>query len=116
MRPRLVSLVTALLCLATAVYGHAILLSANPSKDQSIQGTDVQIDLRFNSRVDARRSRITLLIPDGAARPLTIDDQAPPDSLKSQIHGLKSGSYTLQWQVLAVDGHISRGVIPFKVQ
>ncbi len=113
---RFISIPAALLCLATAVYGHAILLSANPTKDQAVQGNDVQIDLRFNSRVDAKRSRITLVVPGGGTRPLTIDDQAPPESLKSQVHGLKSGSYTLQWQVLAVDGHISRGEIPFKVQ
>jgi methionine-rich copper-binding protein CopC len=112
---RLVSILTALGCLATSVYAHAILLSANPTKDESVQGTDVQINLRFNSRVDAKRSRMTLVVPDGNPRPLAINDQSPPDSLKSEVHGLKSGSYTLQWQVLAVDGHISRGEIPFKV-
>jgi hypothetical protein len=57
-----------------------------------------------------------LVVPEGDARPLTIDAQSPPDSLKAEVRGLKSGSYTLQWQVLAVDGHISRGEIPFKVQ
>jgi methionine-rich copper-binding protein CopC len=59
---------------------------------------------------------MTLVAADGNPHPLTIDEKAPPDSLKSEIHGLKHGPYTLQWQVLAVDGHISRGEIPFKVQ
>ncbi len=46
----------------------------------------------------------------------TSSEQSSPDSLNSQIHGLESGPYTLQWQVLAVDGHISRGEVPFRVQ
>jgi methionine-rich copper-binding protein CopC len=29
---------------------------------------------------------------------------------------LKPGAYKLQWQVLAPDGHITRGVVPFSVK
>lgn len=113
---RFASILIAVLSLASALDGHAILLSASPTRDQSVKGEDVQFSLRFNSRVDAKRSRMTLVVPGGTPQTLKIEDEAPPDSLKSEVHGLKSGSYTLQWQVLAVDGHISRGEIPFKVR
>jgi methionine-rich copper-binding protein CopC len=105
-----------LFCLASTLHAHAILLSATPTKDQSVQGEDIQFNLKFNSRVDAKRSRMTLVVPGGTPQALKIEEEAPPDSLKSEVRGLKSGSYTLQWQVLAVDGHISRGEIPFRVQ
>jgi methionine-rich copper-binding protein CopC len=36
-----------------------------------------------------------------------------PDSLAAEIEGLVPGRYRLRWQVLAVDGHITRGDIPF---
>jgi methionine-rich copper-binding protein CopC len=31
------------------------------------------------------------------------------------MDGLGSGAYRLRWQVLAVEGHITRGDIPFTV-
>jgi hypothetical protein len=76
------------------------------------------IELHFNVRVDAARSRITLLLPDAAAKPLAlaIEKQASADSLSAQAAGLKPGEYTIRWQVLSSDGHITRGVIPFTVR
>ena len=101
---------------ASVVDAHAILKSAVPGSGQVVQGAEVAIELRFNSRIDGKRSRITLVVPDGSTKPLAIRDQAAPDILNAQAEGLKSGSYTIRWQVLANDGHISRGEVPFRVQ
>jgi len=38
----------------------------------------------------------------------------PPDILAAHLD-LTPGSYVLRWQVLAVDGHITRGDVPFTV-
>jgi methionine-rich copper-binding protein CopC len=35
--------------------------------------------------------------------------------LTARIAGIQPGSYRLRWQVLALDGHITRGDIPFTV-
>jgi len=115
-RHRLVSILGGLCFLATLVYGHAILLTAEPAMGKLVRGPDVEVNLRFNSRVDAKRSTITLVPPDGDPRTLAIGEQSSPDSLNSQVHGLKSGPYVLRWQVLAVDGHITRGELVFRVQ
>jgi methionine-rich copper-binding protein CopC len=115
-RCRLISITVVFLSLASLVYGHAILLSARPGSGQLVHGPDIQVCLRFNSRVDAKRSRITLVPTIGDPRTLSIGEQSSPDSLDSQVHGLESGPYVLRWQVLAVDGHISRGEVPFRVQ
>jgi hypothetical protein len=98
------------------VYGHAILLSSVPASKQVVKGPDVQVQVRFNSRIDVKRSRITLVAPDGAQAALAIAGQTSPDTLSSEAKGLKGGSYILRWQVLANDGHISRGEVPFQVQ
>ncbi len=101
---------------APLLYGHAILLSAQPAAKQVIPGPNVSIQLRFNLRIDAKRSRITLIAPDGGQTPLAILEQDSPSMLSSEAKGLKRGSYILRWQVLANDGHITRGEVPFRVE
>ena|SRR6185369_6709679 len=115
-RHRIVFLTLAMLVFASLTNGHAILLTASPSIGQVVRGPDVDINLRFNSRIDAKRSRIILIPQSGGPRTITFNEQSSPDSLNSKVQGLASGPYKLQWQVLAVDGHISRGEVPFKVQ
>ena len=102
-----------LLTLAHTADAHAILLSATP---EVLHGAEAQIKLRFNLRIDGKRSRLMLIAPDGSRRPLEIGDQPSPDTLTSQAKQLSSGSYIIQWQVLANDGHITRGEVSFRVQ
>jgi len=105
-----------LLCLAWPVYGHAVLLSATPGVSQVMKGPDVAVNLRFNARIDARRSRIMLVAPDGHSQVLTIAEKSPADGLVTKAKGLVAGAYILRWQVLANDGHITRGEVHFRVE
>ena len=100
---------------AVSLHAHAILLESSPALHATVAGPDLSIRLRFNVRVDVIRSRFTLVYPDTVARPLSLDKQTAPDTVLSHVSGLAPGSYTIRWQVLAPDGHISRGEIPFKV-
>jgi methionine-rich copper-binding protein CopC len=104
----------ALLIVAPAA-AHAVLLESTPSLKSAVSGPDVPIKLRFNVRIDAVRSRLTLIHPDGSAQALEISKQTPADSLSAEATGLSAGAYRLRWQVLASDGHITRGEIPFTV-
>jgi copper resistance protein C len=94
---------------------HAILVESTPSLKSTVAGPDVPMKLRFNVRIDALRSRLTLIHPDGSAQALEISKQAPADTLSAEATGLAAGAYRLRWQVLASDGHITRGEIPFTV-
>ena len=94
---------------------HAVLLESNPALKSAVSGPDVPIKLRFNVRIDALRSRLTLIRPDGSAQPLEISKQTAADTLSAEATGLAAGAYRLRWQVLASDGHITRGEIPFTV-
>jgi len=105
-----------LLAVAHIADAHAILLSATPGIGNVLHGSEAPIKLRFNLRVDAKRSRLMLIAPDGSRSPLQIGSQPSPDTLTSQAKQLKSGSYIIQWQVLANDGHITRGEVSFRVQ
>jgi methionine-rich copper-binding protein CopC len=106
----------ALFCLTIPAWGHAILLKATPAVNQVVSGGSTRVEFRFNSRIDAKRSKLTLVGPDARERTLTIADQSSPDTLSSQATDLTPGSYIVRWQVLAQDGHITRGEVPFRVQ
>jgi copper resistance protein C len=97
------------------VWAHALLVSSTPKVRATLHGPDVAIGLKFNCRIDGPRSRMSLVLPNGETQNLQVEKQTSPDGLSSHTQ-LKSGTYTLRWQVLAVDGHITRGVIPFTVQ
>jgi copper resistance protein C len=94
---------------------HAVLLESTPALNSSVSGPNVPVKLRFNVRIDAIRSRLTLLRPDGSAQALEISKQSPADTLSADATGLAAGTYRLRWQVLASDGHITRGEISFTV-
>jgi hypothetical protein len=102
--------------LTPALWAHAILLEASPPKNGSVAGPDVTIHLKFNSRVDGARSQITLVLADKTIRTLTIEKQTAPEALSAKADGLKPGNYHVRWQVLASDGHITRGEYPFDVK
>lgn len=94
---------------------HAVLLSSTPQKNSSIAGPDITIHLKYNSRVDGARCTLSLLKPDGTIEKMGTPEQPAPDILSATGHGLTKGAYVLRWQVLADDGHITRGEVPFRV-
>jgi len=51
---------------------HAVLLESNLPLKSAVSVPDIPIKLRFNVRVDAVRSRLTLIRPDGSQQPLEI--------------------------------------------
>ena len=94
---------------------HAVLLESSPALKGAVPGPDVPVRLRFNVRIDALRSRLTLVFPDGNTKTLEISKKTAADTLSAAATGLAAGEYRLRWQVLASDGHITRGEIPFTV-
>ncbi|MFZ0315129.1 MAG: copper resistance CopC family protein [Candidatus Korobacteraceae bacterium] len=97
------------------VWAHAILMESKPVANSTVKGPELPIWLRFNVRVDGSRSRLQLTGPDGSAFPLAATKQTAPNILESRATGLKPGAYKLLWQVLASDGHLSRGEVDFTV-
>ncbi|HST73917.1 MAG TPA: copper resistance CopC family protein [Acetobacteraceae bacterium] len=109
-------LATTLLALAPALAeAHAILVESEPSAGGTAPAGKVAMEFRFNSRIDAGRSRLTLTAPDHSQSVLPIaPEDGPPDILRANAT-LTPGAYVVRWQVLAIDGHITRGDVPFTV-
>ena len=95
-------------------WAHAILLASQPVSGASTPGGKVELQFRFNSRIDRARSSLTLIQPDHTRIDLPIEHQSPPDIVRSSAE-LAPGAYVVRWQVLALDGHITRGDVPFTV-
>jgi copper resistance protein C len=104
----------ALFGLSQLAFAHAHLLSSTPQADSAVHGPAIAIDLKFNSRVDGSRSHLDLVLPDGKVESLTIG--APSDAELAAQTRLAPGKYTIRWQALSTDGHITRGEIPFSVR
>ena len=101
---------------STCLFAHAILMDSTPKQNSTVKGPDVDITLRYNVRIDGGRSRVELIAVDGAKSDLKLEKQAKPDVLQSKATGLKPGAYKIKWNVLASDGHMSKGEVPFTVQ
>ena len=102
--------------MAQPAWAHAVLMQSKPAVNSTVKGPDVPIWLRFNVRVDGKRSRLTLISPDGSAKDLPAPKQTAPDILETQATGVKPGAYKLQWRALASDGHMSNGEVDFTVK
>jgi methionine-rich copper-binding protein CopC len=111
-----IAALAALLAAGSLIEGHAILKESSPAANTTVAGPDVSITLKYNVRVDSARSKIQLSRPDESVTELPLAKQVSPDTLSSKATGLAPGAYKIQWQVLAPDGHITRGVVPFSVK
>jgi copper resistance protein C len=110
-------LVAALMAVSPrSALAHAVLLSSTPQKNAAVNGPDITISLKYNSRVDGARSSLSLLKPDGSVERIGALAQPLPDTLLATGHKLSKGAYVLRWQVLSSDGHITRGEVPFQVE
>ena len=121
MPTRFVLCLAAILAIAVAgranpAHAHAVLIESTPKPGTAVTGPDLSIRLRFNARLDHVRSSITLIAADGHAVKATMDENVPPEVLAARATGLVPGDYRLRWQVLAVDGHITRGDVAFTVR
>jgi len=108
------ALASSLFLAAGPAAAHAIIIAANPDVGATVTGPDLAIDLRFNSRIDRLRSSLWLSAGDKTIA-VGIEKSGPADHLTGEVDAIASGDYVLHWQVLAVDGHITRGDIPFRV-
>jgi hypothetical protein len=108
-------LLSVLLLIPRIALAHAVLVSSTPAANAVLHADNTAVELRFNSRVDGQRSRLTLVLPGGQTQPLSLEKQTAATTLNSHLT-LKPGSYVIRWQALSTDGHITRGEIPFTVR
>lgn len=105
-----------LLAASPLAFAHAILVHSLPADHSVVHTHSVDLVLQYNSRIDAARCSLTLTDATGQDVPLQKESTANPAELKAAVHNLANGPYRIHWQVLASDGHITRGEVNFSVQ
>ena len=93
---------------------HAILVDSTPKPNGTLSAGHVQLVFKYNSKIDQHRSRLTLVKSDQSETVLTIAADSKSNELDASAD-LSPGSYIVRWQALALDGHITRGDVPFTV-
>jgi methionine-rich copper-binding protein CopC len=105
----------ALVAGAAPAWAHAVIVSASPTTNELVAPGKLPVRIEFNSRIDKARSRLQVTAPAGDKADVPIDPSGEPNVVAGTTGALSPGPYVLRWQVLAIDGHITRGDIPFVV-
>jgi methionine-rich copper-binding protein CopC len=100
---------------AAPAWAHAVIVAASPTTNEQVAPGKLPVRIEFNSRIDKARSRLQVMAPAGDKSDVPIDQSGDPNIMAGTTGALIPGAYVLRWQVLAIDGHITRGDIPFVV-
>lgn len=98
-----------------AALAHAIVESSQPAANAVVAAGELRVRVQFSSRIDVARSRLVLIAPDGRQTTLALDADEKPGVVTASTRVATDGRFTLHWQVLSLDGHVTRGDIPFRV-
>jgi len=115
MKRGLIGAVALILC-ATLAWGHAILVTSSPQANSIVSGPKIDIALKFNVRIDSARSLIRLVSADGSSTTVPLLPEKSSNVIAATASDVKPGKYKVVWQVLASDGHITRGEVPFSAK
>jgi len=96
---------------------HALVIESRPPADAKLTEPPTEIYLRFNSKLEKRLSHATISTEKGkpVALPIAAGGNERPDRLVLPLAPLSPGSYLVRYKVLAVDGHITEGILRFSV-
>ncbi len=109
-------LIAACLLHASAAEAHAVIIGAKPAANAKVPEGPLDILLQYNSRIDVSLSRLSLTDPAGKSSVLEIAAGDKPGSLTAHANLDAPGQWLLRWQVLSIDGHVTRGEIPFMAE
>jgi len=96
---------------------HALVLESAPAQGATLTSPPTHVFLRFNSKLEKRLSHVSLAAEKGkpVALPISVNGQDQPDRIDLPLAPLAPGAYVVRYKVLAVDGHITEGILRFSV-
>ena len=106
---------TAALLGSAHVCAHAIVLKTSLAEHPIRKSTADSITLHFNSRIEVKLSRASLVSRDQPERSLTMTAGAAPGDVLVRLPALEPGAYALRYRVLAADGHVTEDTIRFSI-
>ncbi|HCF8017812.1 CopC domain-containing protein YobA [Klebsiella aerogenes] len=109
---------SAMLTTASA-FAHAHLQQQIPAADSTVSVSPQALTLTFSEGVELSFSSVTLSGPQN--KPVATGKLARSDGNKAQLtlplnEPLAAGEYTVEWHVVSVDGHKTKGQYHFSVK
>lgn len=109
---------SAMLTTASA-FAHAHLQQQIPAADSTVSVSPQALTLTFSEGVELSFSGVTLSGPQN--KPVATGKLARSDGNKAQLtlplnEPLAAGEYTVEWRVVSVDGHKTKGQYHFSVK
>lgn len=95
---------------------HAIVTKATLEEKPIVANAATPVTLHFNSRIEPGFTRVILVDETKQGRALEVTPGQKGDTVTVQLPALAPGMYALRYKVLAVDGHVTEGLLRFRVQ
>lgn len=118
---RALSAAVFLTCMLTtsAALAHAHLKHQYPAADAKVTAAPQALTLNFSEGVEVKFSGLTLTGPQQAPIPLGAAKLNEKDNTQLIVpveQALEPGDYTVDWHVVSVDGHKTKGQYHFSVK
>ena len=107
-------------CLTSAgAFAHAHLQQPLPAAGSEVDASPQALTLNFSEGIETQFSGVTLTGPQ--QKTITLGKPVRSDSNKAQLtvpveQALTPGEYTVNWHVVSVDGHKTKGQYTFTVK
>lgn len=101
--------------IATAAWAHAYPAVTVPTNGATIKEPPREVRIQFTEGIELAFSAITVkgpnreIVSQGKLRKLA------DDTVAMDLKPLRPGNYSVEWQVLSVDTHITDGVLRFTI-
>jgi copper resistance protein C len=98
--------------------GHSGLQRAEPPAESKLKRPPSEVKLYFTERMEPAYSTVRVRNANGAQvdRQDAHVDPSNPLLLRATLQPLEPGTYTANWRVLSVDGHVTEGRFTFQVK
>jgi hypothetical protein len=95
---------------------HAVVTKATLAEKPIVANTPTPVTIHFNSRIESGFTRVILVDEAKRERPLDATSGLNGDTVTVDLPALPTGVYALRYKVLSVDGHVTEGMLRFRVQ
>ena len=105
------------LLLCDPAFAHARLVSATPAANSMAMPAPTELRLKFSEGIEIKFSKVKVLGPDKtpiATGPIKVDPNDKSLLIVPMTAALPDGKYTIEWQVVSVDGHKTSGSYAFE--
>ncbi|MDL2337699.1 MAG: copper resistance protein CopC [Pseudomonadota bacterium] len=94
---------------------HAVITEDSLARQPVQPGKPMQVQLQFNTGVEIKLSRVTLVSQGDIEQVVPMRAGARPGQVLVSLPALSSGDYALRCQVFAADGHLTQEIRRFRV-